>query len=132
MTAKQTVAGEQPVTLNVSLLGREFKVVCKESEQDELEAAVAYVEAQMRGIRDAGKVTAVDRVAVMTALNIAHELLRERRSQHGTESARTNVPLAIDDAAARGRIHSMQSAVDAVLVDAKRAPDSASEPGFAE
>ena len=122
MTAKQTGAGDQPVTLNVSLLGREFKVVCKESEQAELEAAVGYVEAQMRGIRDAGKVTAVDRVAVMAALNIAHELLRERRGQPAADSAQANVPLAIDDAAARGRIQSMQSAVDAVLAGAKSPP----------
>lgn len=122
MTSKQTFAPEQPVTLSVSLLGREFKVVCNESEQAELEAAVAYVEAQMRGIRDAGKVTAVDRVAVMAALNIAHELLRTRRGQPGPESVRASAPIAIDDTAARGRIHSMQSAVDAVLAGMKNAP----------
>lgn len=121
MTAKQAAAGEKSITLNVSLLGREYKVVCKESERAELEEAIAYLEAQMRGIREAGKVAAVDRVAVMAALNIAHELLRARRGQPGQDSPRTSAPTTIDDTAARRRIQSMQSAVDAVLAGIERA-----------
>jgi len=121
MTAKQAATGDTSITLNVSLLGREYKVACKESERAELEEAVAYLEQQMRGIRETGKVAAVDRVAVMAALNIAHELLRARRGEPGAGRPRVNAPVAIDDTVARGRIQSMQSAVDAVLAGTERA-----------
>ena len=68
------------VTLDVTILGRDFKVACKEDERDELLEAVALLDRRMREIRDAGKVSGTDRIAVMAGLNIAHELLRERRS----------------------------------------------------
>lgn len=116
-----TAPTESTVTLNVALLGREFKVVCKASEQTELEDAVAYLEAQMRSIRDAGKVAAIDRVAVMAALNLAHELLRTRRTAQLFEGDRASAPVAIDDTVARGRIQAMQSAVDAVLAGSESA-----------
>jgi cell division protein ZapA len=119
MTAKDPAAGERTVTLDVDLLGRAYKFACKESERAELEGAAAYLDAQMKGIRAAGKVAAVDRIAVMAALNIAHELLRARQRPGAADTASalsTAVP-AIDDAAARRRIHHMQSAIDQVLAD---------------
>ena len=67
------------ITLDITILGREFKVACKENERDELTEAVALLDRRMREIRDAGKVKGTDRIAVMTALNFAHELLRARR-----------------------------------------------------
>jgi cell division protein ZapA len=63
------------VTLDVTILGREFKVACKDDERDELMEAVAMLDRRMRDIRDRGKVSGTDRIAVMAALNIAHELL---------------------------------------------------------
>ena len=81
MTARPAAPGERTATLDVTLLGREYKVACKESERAELLDAVAFVDRRMREIRDAGKsVAGVERVAVMAALNIAHDLLRERRT----------------------------------------------------
>ena len=64
---------------------------------------------RMREIRDAGKVTGTDRIAVMTALNFAHELLRERRAAAAASAG------AIDGESARRRIQSMQTAIDAAL-----------------
>ena len=64
--------------LDVNILGRQFRVACSESEQKELLEAVAYLDAKMREIRDAGKVVGVERIAIMAALNIAHELLNTR------------------------------------------------------
>jgi cell division protein ZapA len=99
------------VTLDISILGREFKVACKESEREELSEAVALLDRRMREIRDAGKVTGTDRIAIMTALNFAHELLRERRSAGDAASPAA----AIDGDAARRRIQSMQAAIDRAL-----------------
>jgi cell division protein ZapA len=108
------MAAARMMTLDITILGREFKVACKESEREELSEAVALLDRRMREIRDAGKVTGTDRIAVMTALNFAHELLRERRAP-SAGAAQGAADGAIDDDAARRRIQSMQTAIDQVL-----------------
>ncbi len=118
-------AGEpsRPVTLDVTILGRDLKIACKESEREELGEAVTFLDRRMREIRDAGKVTGGERIAVMAALNIANELLRERRAVKAA-TAGTSAPSAsgiaaaggaIDDDAARRRIRAMQAAIDQAL-----------------
>jgi cell division protein ZapA len=102
------------ITLDITILGREFKVACKEDEREELSEAVALLDKRMREIRDAGKVTGTDRIAVMTALNFAHELLRERRAA-GTVDVTPAAGAAIDGESARRRIQAMQTAIDQAL-----------------
>ena len=108
MNAK-TVPGGNPLTLDVTILGREYKVACAENERAELAEAVAYLDRQMRDIRDRGKVASVDRIAVMAALNIVHDLLRERRAP------RTGGAGAIDGDGVRRRIQAMQTAIEQTL-----------------
>ncbi|HEX6136105.1 MAG TPA: cell division protein ZapA [Casimicrobiaceae bacterium] len=110
------------VTLDVSILGRELKVACKEGEREELTQAVAMLDQRMREIRDGGKVSGAERIAVMAALNIAHDLLRERHAaaaQAAAQAAATPVlsatGAAIDGEAARRRILAMQAAIDQTL-----------------
>ena len=69
---------DRSLTLDVSILGREYRVACKESEREELLQAVQFLDHRMREIRDSGKVAGTERIAVMAALNIAHEVLRVR------------------------------------------------------
>ena len=111
MTANSSVAGEDTVQLDVHILGRDYKVACKEHERADLLEAVAFLDQRMREIREAGKTAAVDRIAVMAALNIANELLRERKTP---QSASATSP-DIDGAAARRRIQSMHAAIDQAL-----------------
>ena len=61
--------------VDVSIMGREFRVSCTDDEYDALMSAVSFLDKKMRDIRDSGKVIGVERVAIMAALNIAHELL---------------------------------------------------------
>ncbi len=61
--------------LQINVMGREFRVACPENEQKELLEAVDYLNKKMNDIRDNGKVIGVERIAIMAALNIAHELL---------------------------------------------------------
>ena len=65
-------------TFDVSILGKSYRVSCADEERDELLEAVAYLDRRMREIREAGKVIGAERIAVMAALNIAHELLSTR------------------------------------------------------
>jgi cell division protein ZapA len=62
-------------TLDVSIMGRSYRVTCANDEREALLAAVAYVDKKMTEIKAASKVAGVERIAVMAALNIANELL---------------------------------------------------------
>lgn len=66
---------DSPKTLDVSILGRSYKVACEDGEREGLLQAVAYVDGKMAEVKSAGKVAGNERIAVMVALNIAHELL---------------------------------------------------------
>ncbi|MCB6182756.1 cell division protein ZapA [Leeia sp. TBRC 13508] len=61
--------------LDVTIMGREFRVACPAEEEQGLLEAVAYLDSKMREIRDSGKIVGIDRIAVMAALNITHEFL---------------------------------------------------------
>ena len=64
--------------IEVTVLDRTLKIACKEDEKADLLNAVEYLDAKMREIKANSKVLSVERVAIMAALNIAHELLTAR------------------------------------------------------
>jgi cell division protein ZapA len=92
--------------LTINLLGREFRVACGEGEEPALLASVEYVNRKMKEIRDTGKVAGNERIALLAALNIAHEFL----SNPGKSSA-----AAVDGGAIRRRIVVMQETLEAAL-----------------
>jgi len=108
---------DKTIALDVHLLGRDYKVACKEEERADLLEAVAFLDKRMREIRGAGKTAGVDRIAVMAALNIANELLRERKSPPPAAHAPVvhNAGSETDSSLARRRIQSMQAAIDQAL-----------------
>ncbi|MCB5188263.1 cell division protein ZapA [Methylobacillus caricis] len=61
--------------VDVNIMGREFTIACTDEEREGLLRSVDYLDKKMREIRDTGKVIGVERIAVMAALNITHELL---------------------------------------------------------
>lgn len=63
----------------VSILDREFLIGCTPEERPGLIAAAAYLDGKMREIRNGSRAAGVDRIAVMAALNIAHELMQIRQ-----------------------------------------------------
>lgn len=63
-------------TVSVRILDKEYQVSCPPDEVDELTASARHLDEQMRRIREGGSVVGLDRMAVMAALNIAHDLLR--------------------------------------------------------
>ena len=66
---------EAAKTIEISILGRNYKIACKDGEREALLEAVSYLDGKMNEIKNAGKVSGADRIAVMAALNIAHEFL---------------------------------------------------------
>lgn len=92
-------------TLDVTILDHEFRVACPADERAELLDAVAYLDKKMREIRDIGKITSIERIAIMSALNIAHELLT------------TRLGTGFDMAEFKRRMDSMQATIDATLAE---------------
>jgi len=97
--------------LDVTILGREYRVACAEDEQAELVEAVALLDTRMREIRDKGRTAGVDRIAVMAALNIANELLRERKKPARASGGPIDAPVA------QRRIRDMGDAIDKALAN---------------
>ena len=62
----------QAVSLNI--LGKEYKIACAEDEQQSLINSAQALDKQMRKIRDTGKVNGADKIAVLAALNLVHDL----------------------------------------------------------
>ena len=98
----------EPNFLDVKIMGRDYRVACTPEERDGLLAAVELVDSKMREIAQKTKNTIAERVAVMAALNIAHERLS---GKEGEESATV---LASPDL--KGRIQDMGARLDTVLV----------------
>jgi len=61
--------------INVNILGKEYQVACPEEEKDALIASAQMLHKNMEKIRGTGKVVGLDRIAVIAALNLAHELI---------------------------------------------------------
>ena len=90
-------------TLDVSIMGRNYRVTCADDEREALLAAVAYVDKKMTEIKVASRVAGTERIAVMAALNIANELLSIKFGS------------GFDFAELKRRMNSVQSKLDQAL-----------------
>lgn len=61
--------------VNVKILDREFAVGVEPGEQESLQASARFLDARMREIRGNNRMVSIDQVAVLAALNLAHEFL---------------------------------------------------------
>ena len=68
-----------PLPINISILDKEYKIACPSGEQSALIASAEYLDTKMREVRDSGNIIGSERIAVITALNIAHELLNSNQ-----------------------------------------------------
>ncbi len=64
--------------MQISIMGREFRVACEPGEQKALLEAVDYLNRKMQDIKAQGKITGLERIAIMAALNISHEFMTTR------------------------------------------------------
>ncbi len=71
--------------VSVRLLDREYQVACPAAERSNLLDSAEYLDAKMKEVRDSGKVVGLDRIAVISALNIANELMQLKRNGTSVE-----------------------------------------------
>lgn len=91
-------------SLDVQIMGREFTVSCTDEERQGLMDAVSYLDKKMRDIRDSGKITGVERIAIMAALNLSHEVLNTKSGD-------------IDIGDYKRRINAMQNQIDDAIAE---------------
>ncbi len=84
--------------VTVNIMGKEYKVACPKGEHESLVASAKEVDTRMRSIRKGGKVLNADRIGVLVALNLAHELLNAKIQVDNIDS---NVLDRIDQLQAR-------------------------------
>lgn len=82
-------------TLDVFILDKAYKIASPLAEQDNLRRAAQYLDRKMREIRGSGKVLGLERIAVIAALNIAHELLSLRQQTSGESVSPADIALLL-------------------------------------
>jgi cell division protein ZapA len=78
-------------TLEVFILDKSYRINCPEQEQESLRNSAMYLDKRMRDIKSSGKIIGVDRIAVLAALNIAHELLNNHKAAESSDEARAGL-----------------------------------------
>ncbi|MEN9897829.1 MAG: cell division protein ZapA [Pseudomonadota bacterium] len=79
---------KQSSVVSLTILSKEYKIACDFDEQELLLDSAKQLDEKMRKIRNAGKINGDDRIAVMVALNMAHEL---QLLQHENEKLNQNL-----------------------------------------
>jgi len=97
------------VQVDIELLGRHFTIGSPVDEQETLLEAVRLLEGKIAMIQQHGKVMDADKIAIMAALNIAHDLLR------------TKVGEGLEMASFQRKIRSMSEAADTALRESQQA-----------
>ena len=92
----------QPVA--VKILGKDYRIACAENEQETLIHSAQELDEQMKEIRDSGKVTGTDRIAVLAALNLAHELNQAQAQVKPETNSSNSNRIAIQLAHLRSKI----------------------------
>ena len=93
--------------VNALILDKEYLISCPEDEREQLHTAVTFLNMKLNEVKDSGKVIGSERIAVMTALNIAHELLAYKRDNDdytsSIDSTVRRLQNKIDQALLQGR-----------------------------
>jgi len=89
-----------PNHLDITLLGREYRLACPPEQQEALRRAVALVDGKMQEVASKGRQTSAERAAIMAAVALAHELITAREGNQVGGSP-------IDNPDARRRVDDM-------------------------
>lgn len=98
--------------MEVTILGQSYILACPDGGEASLLAAVAQVDNEMSKIRDAGKVKAREKIAVLAALNLAYQLAERPAAAPAAPPSKTAVP---DAGAGDVQIDTLIARIDAAM-----------------
>lgn len=81
---------EQSTAVQVKILDKEYQVNCPPSDQEALQKSARYLDENMRKIKGRGNIHGAEKIAVMAALNITHDMLRKNRLINETRQVTTD------------------------------------------
>lgn len=99
-------------TVSVTILEKEYQVACPAEQHAELLLSARHLDERMRAIRSTGKVIGLERIAVMAALNISHELLQTR---NGVSTADSTPPPTQEELLASPALAGLNAKLDQAL-----------------
>ena len=103
--------------IEVTILGQSYILGCPEGGEHSLLAAVAAVDKEMGAIRDAGKVKARERIAVLAALNLAYQLAERPAAGSAATAATVHKANGSHGVAAETDLDALARRIDAALGD---------------
>ncbi len=112
------------VQLAVKILGKEYTVGCPEGQEHALLNAAKRIDNEMRKIRESGKVLGTDRIAVMVALNLAHELAKLQ--QQLTQPALAALAPSVEEVGVVTQLQKLQGDIANALAQYQRPPNTPS------
>ena len=84
--------------ISVSIMDRDYQFTCPDDERDALKAAALFLDEKLRETKAAGNLMALERIAVMTALNLSDELLKARSTdQRRQEQVDNRIRMLADE-----------------------------------
>lgn len=72
--------------VSILIAGKEYQIACPPEEENGLIQAAQHLDRQLRKIRENGKVIGLERIAIMAALNLSHELLQLQSDNNQNQS----------------------------------------------
>ncbi len=89
---------KSPEPISVAILDREYQFACQPEERKALKEAAVYLDERMRTIKDSGTLMALERIAVMTALNLSDELLKlQKNEKHRRDNVDNRIRMLADE-----------------------------------
>jgi cell division protein ZapA len=85
---------EEAIQVNIRILDKDYRIACGPHEEDGLRESARMLDGKMREIRKTGRVIGTDRIAVMAALNIAHDLFQLQKAR-GVDTGELDPRLAL-------------------------------------
>lgn len=124
--SKETSSTSKGVTINV--MGREFRVAAPQGEERQLLASVELLNKKMKELRDGGKIVGNERIAIMAALNIAHDYLQllvsGTNKNSDTQSAQTsfakNTNNSIDAEFVRRKMELLENVIEKAISEQEK------------
>lgn len=109
-------------------MGREFRVAAPQGEERQLLASVELLNKKMKELRDGGKVVGNERIAIMAALNIAHDYLQllvsgsspNSGANSATISSQKNTNNSVDADFVRRRMESLESVIEKAISEQEK------------
>lgn len=84
--------------ISVDILDRQYQFACEAGEREALKAAAVFLDERMRAIKNAGRLMALERIAVMTALNLSDELLKlQKIEKHRQDNVDNRIRLLVNE-----------------------------------